>query len=148
MRPGGPGGGLDRPSIVDRAMTTRARRRLAVQTAAAVTSAVLLVGGAAWLLVGHEQRRDVDRQTAAAVDRADDVIDPPDDIYLFLQAAERRVDRDARKPAGPAGPCRAGRHQRHRSNPGDHDRAGRSGLPDTHRAATQRPATGRVRPDR
>ena len=59
---GGPGDGLDRPSVVDRAMTSRARRRLAVQTAAAVTSAVLLVGGAAWLLVGHEQRRDVDRR--------------------------------------------------------------------------------------
>ena len=100
MRPGGPGGGLDRPSIVDRAMTTRARRRLAVQTAAAVTSAVLLVGGAAWLLVGHEQRRDVDRQTAAAVDRADDVIDPPDDIYLFLQAPNGALTGTPGSPPG------------------------------------------------
>ncbi len=81
-------------------MTTRARRRLAVQTAAAVTSAVLLVGGAAWLLVGHEQRRDVDRQTAAAVDRADDVIDPPDDIYLFLQAPNGALTGTPGSPPG------------------------------------------------
>jgi len=85
MRRGNTGGGSGRPSEVDRAMIDRAWRRLAIQTAAAVTSAVLLVGGAAWMLVGHEQRRDVDRRTAAALDHADDVIDPPDDIYLFLQ---------------------------------------------------------------
>jgi two-component system, OmpR family, sensor kinase len=84
----------------DRTLTARAARRLTVRIAAAVTCAVLLVGGAAWLLVRDGQRRAVDREIAVALGRADDVTDPPDHVYLFLAAAGDGV---RATPDGPAG---------------------------------------------
>lgn len=90
----------DRLPATDRALTARAARRLTAQIAAAVTCAVLLVGGAAWLLVRDSQRRAVDREITVALSRADDVTDPPDHIYLFRQDSSGAVEATAGGPAG------------------------------------------------
>jgi signal transduction histidine kinase len=72
-------------------MLARARRVLGLQTAAAITLSLLIVGTVALLVVARTQRAAAEsslRQTAAT---ADDVIDPPLGMWIFKEDAAGRV---------------------------------------------------------
>ncbi len=88
-----------RTSADDRLLAA-ARRRLTVQVALAVSAAILLVGTVAYLIVGYEQRQDVDRQLRAAAARAEDVDDPPDGMALFLRRAGGPLQASRGAPTG------------------------------------------------
>jgi two-component system OmpR family sensor kinase len=67
----------------DQRLIQRARRILAVQTAAAIAVTILIVGVLALVVVARSQRDATQallRQTAAT---AEDVVDPPPDVWLF-----------------------------------------------------------------
>jgi signal transduction histidine kinase len=71
------------PRDPDRQLVHRARRILAVQTAAAIAVTILIVGVLAMVVVTRSQRAAAQallRQTAAT---AEDVTDPPPDVWLF-----------------------------------------------------------------
>jgi signal transduction histidine kinase len=84
----------------ERALASRAARRFAMQSALVVTCAMLLVGAVAVLLARDSERRAVDQEIAVALNHADDVIDPPDHVYLVLQAAGRPPVSTPGAPAG------------------------------------------------
>ncbi|MGI5176229.1 sensor histidine kinase [Dactylosporangium sp. CA-152071] len=69
----------------DQNLLSRARRVIAVQTAAAITVSLLVLGGLAFAVVTHSQNAAsmaLLRQTAA---HAEDVNDPPPDGWIFVQ---------------------------------------------------------------
>ncbi|KUL23487.1 sensor histidine kinase [Actinoplanes awajinensis] len=71
----------------DRLLLTRARRVIALQTAGAITVSLLVLGVLALVVVIHSQNAAATtllRQTAAS---ADDVRDPPPDVWVFVQSA-------------------------------------------------------------
>lgn len=75
----------------DEALLRSTRRILGVQTAAAITLSLLIVGTVALLVVARTQHASAEaslRQTAAT---ADDVIDPPPGMWIFIQDAAGRV---------------------------------------------------------
>ncbi|EFC84798.1 cell wall metabolism sensor histidine kinase WalK [Parafrankia sp. EUN1f] len=75
----------------ERGMVATARRRLTVQVAVAVTAAMLLVGATAFLIVSRTQSHQVDRQLSVAVQRAEDVDDPPAAVTLMVRRADGSV---------------------------------------------------------
>ncbi|MFG2041852.1 sensor histidine kinase [Dactylosporangium sp. NPDC048998] len=79
------------PGGADRAMLARARLALGLQTAAAITISLLVVGGLALFVVQRGQYTQVEdmlRHTAAT---EEDVIDPPPGVWLFDQAPDGSV---------------------------------------------------------
>jgi two-component system, OmpR family, sensor kinase len=75
----------------DQALLARARRVLGLQTAAAITLSLLIVGTVVVLVVARTQRAAAEsslRQTAAT---ADDVIDPPLGMWIFKEDAAGRL---------------------------------------------------------
>lgn len=82
-------------------MVAASRRRLAVVVGLAVMAAMVLIGVAAWLVVQHEQARDVHRALISAAMRADnDIDDPPADIVIFLSRPGRPVEASDGAPRG------------------------------------------------
>ncbi|MEU8233305.1 HAMP domain-containing sensor histidine kinase [Actinoplanes sp. NPDC048967] len=78
----------------------RARRVIAVQTAAAITVSLLIAGLLALVVVTHSQDAAAAallRQTAAT---AEDVDDPPPDVWIFVQDAGGRIRATEDAPAG------------------------------------------------
>jgi two-component system OmpR family sensor kinase len=72
----------------DRALLSRARRVIALQTAAAITASQLVLGGLVLAVVTHSQNvaaAALLRQTAA---NAEDVRDPPPDMWIFVQDSD------------------------------------------------------------
>jgi two-component system, OmpR family, sensor kinase len=75
----------------DQALLRSTRRILGLQTAAAITLSLLIVGTVVLLVVARTQHAAAEaslRQTAAT---ADDVIDPPPGMWIFIQDAAGRV---------------------------------------------------------
>ncbi|WP_444948049.1 sensor histidine kinase [Micromonospora ureilytica] len=84
----------------DHALLIRARRVIALQTAAAITVSLLVLGGLVLLVVTHSQNAAAAtllRQTAASVD---DVNDPPPDVWIFLQDLNGAVRATEDAPRG------------------------------------------------
>jgi two-component system OmpR family sensor kinase len=82
----------------DRSLLTRARRVIALQTAAAITVSLLVLGMLALLVVIHSQDNAAAkllRQTAAS---ADDVNEPPPDMWIFKQNAAGTIEATERAP--------------------------------------------------
>ncbi|WP_127508037.1 sensor histidine kinase [Actinoplanes solisilvae] len=95
MKRGGPA-----PSDQDRALLTRARRLIALQTAAAISVSLLVLGALVLLVVTHSQNTAAEatlRQTAA---NADDIEDPPRDVWIFVQDADGGIRATSDAPAG------------------------------------------------
>jgi two-component system, OmpR family, sensor kinase len=87
-------------SAADRALLTRARRRLTVLSAAAVTGALLLVGALVLVVETRAEQAAVEDQLAAACAGADDVTDPPAGVWLAIRSAAGRVSTTVGTPAG------------------------------------------------
>jgi two-component system, OmpR family, sensor kinase len=88
------------PSDADRALLTRARRLIALQTAAAISVSLLVLGALVLLVVTHSQNSAAAtllRQTAANVD---DVKDPPPDVWIFVQDAGGGIKATHNAPVG------------------------------------------------
>jgi len=88
------------PSEQDRALLTRARRLIGLQTAAAISVSLLVLGALVVLVVVHSQNSAAAkmlRQTAAT---ADDVKDPPPDVWIFVQDAGGGIAATDNAPAG------------------------------------------------
>jgi signal transduction histidine kinase len=84
----------------DRVLLTRARRVIALQTAAAITVSLLVLGVLALVVVIHSQNTAAAkllRQTAAS---ADDVNDPPPDVWIFKQNAAGTIEATEGAPEG------------------------------------------------
>ena len=84
----------------DQALLSRARLVIAVQTAAAITVSLLVAGLLALLVVTHSQdaaAATLLRQTLAT---AEDVDDPPPDVWIFVQDAGGRIKAPKTAPAG------------------------------------------------
>ncbi|HET6479353.1 MAG TPA: HAMP domain-containing sensor histidine kinase [Actinoplanes sp.] len=88
------------PSEQDRALLTRARRLIGLQTAAAISVSLLVLGALVVLVVVHSQNSAAAkmlRQTAAT---ADDVKVPPPDVWIFVQDAGGGIEATDNAPAG------------------------------------------------
>ncbi|GIE53667.1 two-component sensor histidine kinase [Amorphoplanes nipponensis] len=84
----------------DQILLTRARRVIAVQTAAAITVSLLVLGALALFVVSRSQNAAATallRQTAAS---ADDVADPPPDVWIFIADAGGPVAATEGAPPG------------------------------------------------
>jgi two-component system, OmpR family, sensor kinase len=84
----------------ERMLLRRARRTLAVQHTAALAVILMLVGAVALLVVDHEQRGALAadlRQTAAT---EEDVVDPPEDSWIFRLDATGELTATEHPPAG------------------------------------------------
>ncbi|GAA0571775.1 HAMP domain-containing sensor histidine kinase [Paractinoplanes ferrugineus] len=84
----------------DQALLLRARRVIAVQTAAAITVSLLVLGALALVVMIHSQNTAAAtllRQTAAT---AEDVDDPPPGVWIFMRDAAGRIDATEDAPAG------------------------------------------------
>jgi signal transduction histidine kinase len=74
----------------DEALLRRAALRLGVQTAAAVAVTVVVLVSIAVLVVLRDQHRQQDDLLAGAVAGAEDVTDPPRDVWLVVEDASGR----------------------------------------------------------
>jgi two-component system OmpR family sensor kinase len=84
----------------DQLLLWRARRALALQSAAAITLSMLIVGAIALLVVTHGQRAALEaslRQTAAT---EEDVVDPPGGTWIFEENAAGHLIGTKDAPAG------------------------------------------------
>jgi signal transduction histidine kinase len=84
----------------DRVLLSRARRVIALQTAAAITVSLLVLGVLVVVVVVHSQNaaaRTLLRQTAAS---AEDVGDPPPGVWIFVQDAAGRISATEGAPEG------------------------------------------------
>jgi two-component system OmpR family sensor kinase len=84
----------------DQLLLWRARRALALQSAAAITLSMLIVGAIALLVVTHGQRTALEaslRQTAAT---EEDVVDPPGGTWIFEENAAGHLIGTKDAPAG------------------------------------------------
>lgn len=84
----------------DRVLLTRARRVIALQTAAAITVSLLIAGLLVLVVVTRGQDTAAStllRQTAAS---AEDVEDPPPDVWIFVADAEGRIEATDDAPDG------------------------------------------------
>ncbi|MBM2616288.1 HAMP domain-containing histidine kinase [Actinoplanes sp. LDG1-06] len=90
---------MNRPDP-DRLLLSRARRTSAVQSTAVVTLILLVAGLVAAVALAREQRRVLEttvRQTAAT---AEDVVDPPYGMWLFVRDGDGRLSSTAGAPSG------------------------------------------------
>jgi signal transduction histidine kinase len=84
----------------DRLLLRRARRTLAIQHTAALAVILVIVGVVALLVVDHGQRASLAndlRQTAAT---EEDVVDPPEDSWIFRLDAAGKLTATEHAPAG------------------------------------------------
>jgi len=84
----------------DKILLSRARRVIALQTAAAITVSLLVLGVLALLVVTHSQNAAAAtllRQTAAS---AEDVQDPPPDVWIFILDADGAITQTEDAPEG------------------------------------------------
>ncbi|WP_255658499.1 cell wall metabolism sensor histidine kinase WalK [Actinoplanes sp. L3-i22] len=84
----------------DRVMLARARRIMALQTAAAITVSLLVLGALVLIVVTYSQNaaaRTLLRETAAS---ADDVKDPAPGVWIFVQDAAGTVEATEDAPRG------------------------------------------------
>jgi two-component system OmpR family sensor kinase len=84
----------------DRVLLTRARRVIALQTAAAITVSLLVLGLLALVVVTRGQNAEAAallRETAA---NADDAEDPPPDVWIFIADADGSIEAPRDAPAG------------------------------------------------
>ncbi|MGX6607947.1 sensor histidine kinase [Micromonosporaceae bacterium Da 78-11] len=84
----------------DQVLLSRARRAIGLQTAAAITVSLLVLGALALIVVIHSQNTAAAtllRQTAAT---AEDVDDPPPNVWIFMQNAAGRIDASDDAPEG------------------------------------------------
>ncbi|GIE78466.1 two-component sensor histidine kinase [Actinoplanes philippinensis] len=79
---------------------TRARRVIALQTAAAITVSLLVLGVLVFVVVIHSQNTAATKLLQQTAANADDVIDPPPDVWIFIQAADGGWDATENAPAG------------------------------------------------
>ncbi|SDT53665.1 sensor histidine kinase [Actinoplanes derwentensis] len=84
----------------DRALLSRARRVIAVQTAAAITVSLLVLGVLALVVVVHSQNAAATTLLRQTVASADDVDDPPPDVWIFVQEADGAIDATEDAPDG------------------------------------------------
>lgn len=84
----------------DRVLLARARRVITWQTAAAITASLLVLGLLAFLVVIHSQKTATTRLLQQTAATADDVIDPPPDVWIFIQAADGRLEATGNAPDG------------------------------------------------
>ncbi|MEV4132789.1 HAMP domain-containing sensor histidine kinase [Dactylosporangium sp. NPDC049742] len=83
----------------DQVLLSRARRVIAVQTAVAITVSLLVLGGLAFAVVTYSQNAAsmaLLRQTAA---NAEDVADPPPNVWIFVQEPGGDIRATAGAPA-------------------------------------------------
>lgn len=81
-------------------MLARARRVIALQTAAAITVSLLVVGLLAFLVVTHSQNTAATKLLQQTATNADDVTDPPPDVWIFLQEPDGTTQATEGAPAG------------------------------------------------
>ncbi|MET0496141.1 MAG: HAMP domain-containing sensor histidine kinase [Actinoplanes sp.] len=84
----------------DQVLLSRARRAIGLQTAAAITASLVVLGVLALVVVVHSQNAAAAtllRQTAAS---AEDVEDPPPSVWIFVQNAAGRIDATEDAPEG------------------------------------------------
>jgi signal transduction histidine kinase len=84
----------------DQMLLNRARRVIALQTAAAITVSLLVLGVLVLVVVAHSQNAAATtllRQTAAV---AEDVDDPPPDVWIFVRDAGGKITATKGAPRG------------------------------------------------
>ncbi|BCJ49325.1 two-component sensor histidine kinase [Actinoplanes sp. NBRC 14428] len=84
----------------DRELLTRARRVIAVQTAGAITVSLLVLGALVLLVVTHSQNSAAEKLLTRTASAAEDVDDPPPDVWVFLRDAGGRIAATERAPRG------------------------------------------------
>ena len=84
----------------DRGLLRRARRTLAVQAAAAIVLSVLVAGVLALIVVMRTERSSLDSEVRRTAATEEDVVDPPDGMWIFQQDAAGRIDGTRGAPAG------------------------------------------------
>jgi two-component system OmpR family sensor kinase len=85
---------------LDRVLVMRARRAIALQTAAAITVSLLVLGLLAFVVVIHSQNTAATKLLQQTAAHADDVTDPPPDVWIFIQEAGGGVEATEDAPAG------------------------------------------------
>jgi len=83
-------------------LVRRAAVRLGVQAAALVAVIVVVLTGVAVVVLIDAQRAQVTAQLAGAIDRADDVEDPPTSVYLVIRDPSGHVAQTSTLPPGVA----------------------------------------------
>ena len=81
-------------------LLVRARRRIALLVTGAVLLGVLLAGAVTWLSVMRERDTGTEQALRNTALGADDVIDPPVGISLFILDASGAVTRSSGAPVG------------------------------------------------
>ncbi|HWC80117.1 MAG TPA: HAMP domain-containing sensor histidine kinase [Pseudonocardiaceae bacterium] len=76
---------MSRPHRADAAMLRRTTLRLGLQVTLTVAAIVLLLGGVAVVVVLDSQQHDANTLVTDTVQRADDVNDPPSDVWMTIQ---------------------------------------------------------------
>ncbi|MDT5041213.1 MAG: hypothetical protein QOE51_2198 [Actinoplanes sp.] len=84
----------------DQALLARARRVLGLQTAAAITLSLLVVGALAVVVVGRGQRSAAEAQVRQTAATEEDVIDPPPGTWIFELTADGSLGGTKAPPAG------------------------------------------------
>ncbi|MFI1991032.1 sensor histidine kinase [Actinoplanes sp. NPDC020271] len=84
----------------DRVLLSRARRVMALQTAAAITVSLLVLGFLALIVVVHSQNTATTKLLKQTAATTDDVNDPPPDVWIFKQHPDGTVEASEDAPEG------------------------------------------------